>query len=156
MKIPIASFFLLISLLSFEGKAATVDTSKIIFTGENQKVTYKKNRKIGEAYFTLYNKTKEEVHCKLVGVFLLEGKSITPFPEGKIYIYAKNKYRKQEFIDLKPRQKVKFKVVFEPFTLYTGSRYRIRTILEVQKIRLKAEAGIEMYKKEKNDPNRFR
>ena len=133
--------FILVTCFTFASQNMA-DTSKIKFKGKNQKVAYSSDRKIGEVEYEIQNLTDQDIRLKLVGAFLVRGKHADPLENGKISIFAKGKYRKQKFIELHPKQKVKFRVEFKPFQLYTGSDYTVRTILEVDGKRIASFRGI--------------
>ena len=79
-----------------------------------------------------------------------------PLLKSRVYVYSKGKYRKQKFIIVKAGKKEKFKVIFQPIKIYTGTNYTIRTILDVDGIRLKSEAKVWQYKKPRIDKNRLK
>jgi len=152
----ISVFSVCSSSSSANNNAIDADTSKIIFKGVDQKVAYETGRKIGEVSYSIKNNSNEELTLKLVGAFLIRGNNADPLEGGTIKIYAKNKYRKQKILVIKPKRSVQFKVFFEPFELFTGSNYSVRTILEVDGKRIRAESKIELYKEARNDKNRIK
>lgn len=136
--------------------ASKPDTSKIKFSGKDMKVAYSIGRQVNEVTYTLKNGTKQELKFLLVGAYLVRGKHFDPLDNSKILIFAKGRYRKQKFIELRPGQEVKFTVKFKPFTLYTGTDYTVRTMLQVEGIRITEDVLIKLYKQSLNDPNRLK
>lgn len=151
--------FLILSFIFyfFSGANAQVKPDDFTFSGKDRNVSYKTEREIGLASYTLQNNSKKEVKLKLVGAFLVRGKYADPLPGGKIRVFYKGKYRKQKFIVLKPGQKVEFEVAFKPFQIYTGSNYAVRTILQLPSgKRIKADAHFDLFKQNRVDKNRIK
>ncbi|MEA3496465.1 MAG: hypothetical protein U9R42_10560 [Bacteroidota bacterium] len=146
---------LLIQFNAFSQKNK-IDTSQISFNGISKKVTYTKGRTIKEVEYFIKNNTDKDIKFKLVGAFSVGKRYAEPLMKSKIYVYSKGKYRKQKFIFVKAGKKEKFKVIFQPIKIYTGTNYTIRTILDVDGIRLKSEAKVWQYKKARIDKNRLK
>lgn len=138
-------------------KAGEPDTSKIEFKGKDVKVSYLTQREIGEVEYTIKNNTDKEIKLKLVGAFVVRGKFADPLQGGKIKVFYQGKYRKMKYLVVKPNEEVEFTVFFDPFKIYTGSKYAVRTILQLENgKRIKAEVNIDLYKQNIGDKNRMK
>lgn len=145
-------FLLFITLISYS--FSSNPDSNVIFKGINSKISYVRGRQLNEAYYFINNKSNAKIKVSISKAELIRGQSISElngllikdnqFPQGNSYIYINSGTEK------------KIRILFDPFILYEGSTYSIRSTITVDGKDYVATSLIELFRQVYSDKNKYK
>lgn len=154
MKYRISAFIFFLFLTSIAYSFHSAPDSQLVFKGVNSKISYTKGRQLSEASFFISNKSSSKIKIFISKVELIRGQSTTElnnllikdnqFPQGNSYIYLASEAEK------------KVRILFEPFILYEGSKYTIRSTITVDGKEYVATSVIELFRQAYSDKNKYK